>query len=821
MNRWTTILVICALLISANMCFGQGMPPIPRADPPDWVSNPSLSNTGNFTVSWDASTSTSPTYKLDYDSDPNFGSSTTLYTGTATQYACSGMADGAWYFRVTVSSTDGIDQYTDGDHPTNVDTSIPTPPADPSAVTGLTVPAITGACFTVHWDRLSGVIFYELQEQYQNTPPLIPPPSGGGFNQPVTTTVYNGANNSYLKSSVTCSQDWYTYRARAYILFHGYPVYGPWTSWSSQIDVANAPPGPTSLISATGSSSGGVVTLIVADAHGATSYEFKEDIASDFPNPVQVYPGISSTPTTAGMSGFELSGKADGTYYYMVRAVNAHGASPWALNVSGAVVTGNPGATAPNAPSWISVPAATTTGSAKVSFEGVTNATSYEIQEDTDPLFSSPTNVNPPFNWTYINTSHTTDGTYYYRVRAVNSIGASPWTAGSNGLVVALQSGHCTVSSPTTIGLFDDITPSQTGLNFMVLDVEADTTSDSRIETITLTASGTGDDSTDVTGVSLYLDVDADGAYTAGTDTLLDGPATFSADDGTATLSGISRTLTAGASETWLLVVDFAGTASGGDTFEFNLTTNPASIDAVFDATGYPMAVSLLSATTTTYTVFETTTPGILTASLAANTPADASAGPDATGLVMAAVTLTAGERESVDLSWIEISGYGTGDESAGVSKVTLAEDIDADGQYTAGTDRLLGTAGAFAVNDGSVTFLLAGESITAMNAMRVLVIYDLSGGAGNGETFSASLDAGAIGALGQTSGLSVLIDGLPIDGRTLTIDAPPSSGGGGGSSSGCGQGSGSASPLGALVPLFVLALIAAALRRRTVRQTA
>ncbi|MHC5036637.1 MAG: phage tail protein [Planctomycetota bacterium] len=803
-----------AILISfclANMCLGASVPAQPTTDPPDWINNPSLSNTGNFSVSWDASTSPSPTYTLEADTDQNFGSPTQVYSGTATQFACTGFANGCWYIRVLASSTLPTST-ANADHPTWVDTTIPTPPAPPATVTGLTVPAQSGPAFTVSWTRLSGSIYYQVQQEYLIAFPLSPVPTGYSPT-PVISTIYDGANNACLVSPVTCDGDWYRFRLRAYTLFQGYRVYGAWCTWSPQVDVANAMPGPPWSVGATGSTSGGTVTITVGNAQGASSYEFKEDIDANFSNPVQVYPAPGGGPVPTGASAFTLGGKTDGIYFYMVRALNTYGASPWVRSTVGAVVTGNPPAVPPATPSSMTVQASSFNGWFWVSWTGVSGATSYELQEDVTSAFSSPVDVSPANPQTQVQFYRPTDGTYYYRVRAVNAAGPSAWCVGPNPCVVAISSAACSVARHGAAPLFKDILPGDTGQLVLAFTVSADTAADTRIETVAVTSTGTGDEVSDITQITLYRDADANGVWTQGTDTVLSGPAGFPTDDGTVSFNALSRTLTAGVSETWFVVADFSGSASGGDDFLFSLAGYSGSLTAVHDATGNAMNVVGLPVTGTRVTVYAATIPGILFIAKAANSPADTVGTAGDFGVVMGAATVTAGNVEAVDLLTISVRASGTGDDASEVAGVFLAEDVDADGLYTMGTDRLIGTAGTFSSDDGTVVFSLAGESLPSLTSMTLLAVYDISSQAVGGSTFSVTFEAGSLAGLGVTSGQSVPVVGLPIDGRTVTIAVapappPPSDDGS------CARGSGRGGAWGAL-PLLALAFAIALFRRR------
>jgi hypothetical protein len=83
------------------------------------------------------------------------------------------------------------------------------------------------------------------------------------------------------------------------------------------------------------------------------------------------------------------------------------------------------------------------------------------------------------------------------------------------------------------------------------------------VDSLTVTASGTGDDGTGVLAVRLYLDVDGDGIG----DTPMGTPGAYSGDDGTVTFSGLARTIPTSGTEDWVVAYDLGGSIVVGRTF--------------------------------------------------------------------------------------------------------------------------------------------------------------------------------------------------------------------------------------------------------------
>ncbi|MBN1449260.1 MAG: fibronectin type III domain-containing protein [Bacteroidetes bacterium] len=162
---------------------------------------------------------------------------------------------------------------------------------------------------------------------------------------------------------------------------------------------------------------------------------------------------LSWTPGSTNETGFEIERKIDSgdwmiahatgagittlrdehlreqtTYAYRIRAVNALGASPWSTDVS--VTT--PSLPAPGAPFGVSV---VTTGVHSLRLTWVASSPPYqsgfEIQESTTGSEEDFVRVSPDAHadaTSYLRTGLSPETRYYYRVRAFNANGNSPWS---------------------------------------------------------------------------------------------------------------------------------------------------------------------------------------------------------------------------------------------------------------------------------------------------------------------------------------------------------------------------------------------------------
>ncbi|RLI52754.1 MAG: hypothetical protein DRP09_17260, partial [Candidatus Thorarchaeota archaeon] len=111
-------------------------------------------------------------------------------------------------------------------------------------------------------------------------------------------------------------------------------------------------------------------------------------------------------------------------------------------------------------------------------------------------------------------------------------------------------------------------------VEMLQLSLSASSVEDINISSITFTASGTADDSQDISSVELWLDTDNNGILDTSIDTQIGTAQTYSSDNGTVTFSSLSETISAGSTENWLVIYNLAGSASSGETFQVSLQAN-------------------------------------------------------------------------------------------------------------------------------------------------------------------------------------------------------------------------------------------------------
>jgi hypothetical protein len=127
-------------------------------------------------------------------------------------------------------------------------------------------------------------------------------------------------------------------------------------------------------------------------------------------------------------------------------------------------------------------------------------------------------------------------------------------TAGNPGSL-EIRSG---MNSPTN----QTVVPGTSQVPMVQLILRTGSVEGVNITSADFTASGTGNDASEVVSVRLVRDNNGDGAYDAG-DTLL-GSGTYVADDGSVSFGGLSEAIPAGSQVSWLVLQDFAAGAGVG-----------------------------------------------------------------------------------------------------------------------------------------------------------------------------------------------------------------------------------------------------------------
>jgi titin len=343
------------------------------------ISNPD--GDGAYLVDWNG-VAGATSYRLEEDDNAGFTSPTVRYTGSSSQYQVSGQGTGRWYYRVRASGAGG-------DSPWSNTESVGVVPATPVLAT-ISNPDGDGN-YLLDWSGVTGATSYRLEEDDNST-----------FTSP--SVRYNGANSQFQVTG-QAGGTWY-YRVRA-------SNAGGDSPWSNdELVIVSASELEAPILSAISNPDGNGDYLVDwSDVAEAVDYTLEEDDDPYFSSPIVRYNGADSQ--------YELTSHAAGTWYYRVRASNAGGDSAWSNSESVSVI--------PAAPELLPISNPGGIGEYVVDWDDVTGATSYQMEEDDNSAFTSPTVHNTGTSSQYQVTDQD-GGTWYYRVRASNAGGDSPWS---------------------------------------------------------------------------------------------------------------------------------------------------------------------------------------------------------------------------------------------------------------------------------------------------------------------------------------------------------------------------------------------------------
>jgi len=277
---------------------------------------------------------------------------------------------------------------------------------------------------------------------------------------------------------------------------------------------------------------------------------------------------------------------------------------------------------------------------------------------------------------------------------------------------------------------------------------------------LTLVASGSVDDATEIAGVTLIHDTDGSGTRTAA-DLVLAGPLTFGSDDGSLLMTTGGATLPFGGSADWLVVVDFVDTAAGGGTLA--LTAREGDL-AVVGFAGRSVTPAGLPISSSALTV-----GGGLSVSAGPANPIGGNIRSSAGSLVTSQLRLVT-TSEPIDISGLVITAAGSGDDASAVAGASLHVDANRNGTFEPGIDIELGASTAFTSDDGEIPFVFAARQIPAGTSEDWIVVYDLSGSARAGDTFSAGVARADAFTATAPSGPIVDVPGLPVSGGAFTV---------------------------------------------------
>ncbi|MFH1421898.1 MAG: hypothetical protein ABIH42_04195, partial [Planctomycetota bacterium] len=301
------------------------------------------------------------------------------------------------------------------------------------------------------------------------------------------------------------------------------------------------------------------------------------------------------------------------------------------------------------------------------------------------------------------------------------------------------------------------------------INLAADDKEDITISSLTIRALGTGDDSLDISAVKLYNDTNGNGAVDEN-ELQIGVNQTYDADNGTAIFDNLNEVITQNTSENWLVVYDFAGTASNNETF----TCSVEGIDSITAIGASSQEQIIPTGTFPVNGATKTISPlpaGELTVTLGPAAPAAGSIYPNAQNVGMLQITISANEYENIIISSVTFNAQSNGDDSTDIVRVKLFNDTNSNGEIDSGEPQIGGTQ-TYNSDNGTVTFSNLNITINQNSSVTLVVRYDFAGTASTDESFNCSITAANnITATGETSESPIVPSGaFPVTGNVKII---------------------------------------------------
>ncbi len=355
----------------------------------------------NYLVDW-SDVDGAISYRLEEAIDSSFISPTIRYEGASSQFQVTGQYYGTWYYRVLASNAGGNSPWS------NVELVrvLQAPPESP-VLAPISNPDGNGD-YLLDWNEVAGATSYRLEEA-----------DNSGF---ISSTLrYTGILTGFQVSGQQ-SGVWY-YRVLA-------SNEGGNSPWSNTEWVGVIPAAPV-LLPISNLDGNGDYLVDWNDSVGATSYRLEEAGNPGFISPTVLYEGAATE--------LQITGQLGGTWYYRVLASNIGGDSPWSNTESVNVI--------PAAPVLLPISNPDGNGDYLVDWNIVVGATSYRLEEASNPSFISPT-VLYVGTATELQINGHLGGTWYYRVLASNAGGDSQWSNAESVSVIPAAPVLLPISNP-------------------------------------------------------------------------------------------------------------------------------------------------------------------------------------------------------------------------------------------------------------------------------------------------------------------------------------------------------------------------------------
>lgn len=358
--------------------------------PTNLVAN--VMSPSSIQLSWQDNATDETGYELERSTGNGSFSKIADLSANTTSFAMSGLSEStAYQFRIRAVNNVGPSPYS------NI-VSVSTPASLPLAPANLLAGATAPTSITLKWsDTAFNELSYELERSLAE----------GSF-QKIADLPANSTN--FTVSGLT-ENTAYRFRVRAV----NSAGLSPYSNTASVVTPASLPLAPTNLtVVAVAPNS---LTLIWNDnSFNETGFDLERSLGG----------GSFSTVTTITSNSNQLvvNGLTESSSYsFRIRAVNSAGASPYSNTITAATP-----ASLPNAPTNLTAIPSNPTSISLIWMDNAFNETRYEVEQSLGQAeFQKIADVTPDVT-TFLSTNLSEATTYRFRVRAVNSAGASPYS---------------------------------------------------------------------------------------------------------------------------------------------------------------------------------------------------------------------------------------------------------------------------------------------------------------------------------------------------------------------------------------------------------
>jgi hypothetical protein len=318
------------------------------------------------------------------------------------------------------------------------------------------------------------------------------------------------------------------------------------------------------------------------------------------------------------------------------------------------------------------------------------------------------------------------------------------------------------VLSATSYQTDQDVAASSTTTIAHIM-LEAPGLEDVSIASVTLTAQGTGNEAVDVTQVEIYLDVNGNGAFDSGTDSLL-GSGSYDADNGSESVTFSSPLIVSpgtGNERYWLVRYQLNGNGPDGATYSF--AVSGVDVSFMSGKKTYASGLPLASATLTI-----TSGGARLNLLEGPNPPADREVIKGRSGIAALQFTLYNRDPGDITVTSVRITPSGSGNDASEISGAFLRIDANGNGRYDGGEALF----GSFTYSADNTAVDVSGSKVISPNTMvHFLVVYDLDASASVGSTFRAGIAAANHIQAEDSSMVSVVpVGSVPLQGALITV---------------------------------------------------